>query len=132
MVNEATDKTVFAGSYNLIVPMTNLNLFNEYIITFNSDGTGTYERYTKNNEGYKKNGSTTTFTWTKTGNSISVTYVSGDYTDFVNGYRLFDLNSTDCCNANGKYNTNGSVTYGLVNTSTGALKEYTFTKKENA
>ncbi len=132
MVNEATDKTVFAGSYNLIVPMTNLNLFNEYIITFNSDGTGTYERYTKNSEGYKKNGDTTTFTWTKTGNSIRVDYVSGDCTDFTNGYRLFDKNSTGCYNPYGTYNTNGSVSYGLVTSGTGVVTQYTFTKKANA
>lgn len=132
MVNEATDKTVFAGSYNLIVPMTNLNLFNEYIITFNTDGTGTYERYTKNSEGYKKNGGTTTFTWTKTGNSITVTYVSGELTDFAQGYRLFDKNSTGCYNPHGSYNTNGSVSYGLVNSSSGAVTQYTFTKKANA
>lgn len=134
MVNEATDKTVFAGSYNLVVPMndTNFNLFNEYIITFNTDGTGTYERYTKNSEGYNKNGDTTTFNWTKTGNSITVTYVSGDFTDFPQGYRLFDKNSTGCYNPHGSYNSNGSVTYKLVNTSTSALNEYTFTKKANA
>lgn len=114
--------------YSLVIPMSNPEYYNKYSITLNDDGTGTYTRVTVNGEGTKVWDSLQ-FTYVIKGTNITVTYVDGDPTNFVSGYRLFP-DKQHGTNDTGKINDDGSISFKLCKSDNSFSGEYKF-EKEN-
>lgn len=118
----------FGGEYSLTIPMTNPEYYHLYKFTFNSDGTGTYERYRNNAEGFNLVASLT-FTYTISGNNVTLTlkaYTLGDATSYQTGYRLYPDNSYSI-NPYGSYDDEGHFIIQLAYAN-GDLVEQTFNK----
>ena len=116
--------------YNLVIPRTQ-TLNNIYSLRFSSDGTGTYTQ-TREYATYS-DVKTLSFRYTlDANNKLSFILISGDKTDFTNGYRLFDKNDAGYINNMGMLNSDGTITATLIKEVTvsggsqNELTEYTF------
>lgn len=111
------------GSYSTYIPMTTQGYYNKYILTFNSDGTGTYVRDWHNSSPTQY---TLNFTYTISGTNITVKLVGfengASNSSFQSGYRLFvssqvaDEENPEFENLNptGVRNSNYKITFSLV------------------
>ena len=118
-----SDVDSLVGSYSAYIPMTTQGYYNKYILTFNSDGTGTYVRDWHNASPVQY---TLNFTYTVSGTGITVKLVGfengASNSSFQAGYRLFvssqvaDSENPDFENLNptGVRNSNYKVTFSLV------------------
>lgn len=121
----------YGVNYDLIVPMSNPAYYNKYSLNFNSNGTGTYIRTVVNGAGTSsKSPLNFTYTYNESTGKISLTLVSGDNTDAVNGYRLFTDSNPGSQNPTGLLNDDGTITISLCYTVhiVEDPQPYTFTK----
>ena len=127
-VNTGGSEDVLYGSYSVDRPnaFSNPNYYDRYTIILNEDGTGSYIRENHNADPRTY---TLFFTYTVIGNKITFTYGSGTNTDFYNGFRLFDSDSTETRSVNNTGVINGDGTISVTLVKSGVLDQtYTFSK----
>ena len=123
----------FIGSYHLKV-MINDKAYNDYIFTFNADGTGSYRRNQINSSGENVGTYNIYFTYKRNNDKVTITYTKMD-TNTSNtsyqAYRLFEAidtsSSEPIINNTGVINSDGSFSIDLFDSS-GKTTQYTFTK----
>ena len=135
---EGGDEKVFGGTYKYVIPMSNPNYYNEYALTFNDDGTGSYKRTTVNAAGTNVMG-LLTFTYVKdSDNKIAITLTeypvkpgsTSHYgpSDFQTGYRLYPDGDYTINNTGVYHPDDGTVSIKLTKADGTFSGEYTFTK----